>query len=890
MRSALGSCVVLLLGYVSAGWGATVYVDSGSSTNGPGTGWANAFHVIQDAVDAAVPGDTVLVTNGVYDTGGLVRHGQGYTNRVVIEKGVTVSSVNGSDSTLIVGASDNGTNGPAAVRCVWISDGTLAGFTITNGHTQVTGERGAYQCGGGVLLSAGGTVSNCVIRGCSASATGGGVDFQYGGVVVACVIEGNTASPSLNYGGGGVHLHDGALLDRCIVRDNSAPGSGADGGGLYFWSGGHARNCLVEGNTANNGGGGVYVRSTAPNALLENCTITANIGQAGGGMYLRGGTNRNCIIWGNTTTGGARSNWSVGSGNPGFEYCCLAPTNGLDSYGAVGCIDDNPRFRYDFSLQDGSPCRDAGSDGLVTGRFDLRGSARIMGPSVDIGAYEWIYHTPVAGFGGALEFDGADDCVNVPYGAGLNPTGAFTVECWVYVTGGAGTYRSPVTSRNGVGKGYTLYAGDDNDWQFWLGNGSGRSKLDSGADVVLEEWTHLAGVYDGDSNMTLYVNGEVVGTSLTGVTFVANDAMPLYIGAGKTEGTTPDFHFPGRIDEVRIWSSALSVDTIRNWMYREIDKTHPAYTSRAACYSLNDGGGTVAADVARDHDGVLSGTDGPAWVDSTAGNVWEWVSDAGMTGYGRLVGSDQNGSSTDGTDWTLTFEIVTQPTHGTAAIVADNEFSYTVAYPHGADSFTYRVRDPGGLVSGVATSWVAVLRPAPYLDITNDNMEVAREIDAITVGGVNDQWVIGTLGWTNPAAGAGASLPVSGSEFKIPGIPIVVGDNKITVTGTNGTGGVTSDSVTITRGTWHGGNSPKHYVSTVGTEIYPYTNWATAARVIQEAVDAAADHDTVLVSNGVYEVGGRVQPGYNLLNRVMVTRYLRRQRCPLSRRATAGTP
>ncbi|MBI3850216.1 MAG: hypothetical protein HY298_07990 [Verrucomicrobia bacterium] len=178
----------------------TRYVDVNSTNpTPPYTNWLTAATNIQDAVDAALAGDEIVVTNGTYATGGRAVGTNLLVNRVAVDKPLTVWSVNGPELTVI--------NGDSTARCVYLSDGaSLSGFTLTQG---VADNGGGVRC-----ASTNAFLAHFVIAGNSATFGGG----AYGGTLYNCTLMDNSATD-----GGGAKA---ATLNNCTVVDNVAWDSG----------------------------------------------------------------------------------------------------------------------------------------------------------------------------------------------------------------------------------------------------------------------------------------------------------------------------------------------------------------------------------------------------------------------------------------------------------------------------------------------------------------------------------------------------------------------------------------------------------------------------------------------------------------------------------------
>jgi hypothetical protein len=339
----------------------TKYVWQNSPASAPPySSWATAAHVIQDAVDVAVAGDEILVTNGIYATGGRTAGTSALTNRVAVDKPLTVRSVNGAGVTIIQGYQVPGvTNGDAAVRCVYLSSNSvLSGFTLTNGATRLTGQ----------------------------------------------------SDPEVSGGGAYCDSWRSALVTNCKVIGNSAAQSG---GGAYTCS---LDNCLLAGNSAGSYGGGSFV------CALTNCTVTGNSASQGGGDYV--GILFNSIIYYNNAPGSYGDANCYLSWGSMITFCCTTharpPFFGPNIDAAPLFVD---QANGDFHLQAPSPCINGGNNTFVSSTTDLDGNPRIVSGTVDIGAYEYqgpgsvISHAWLQQNG--LPIDGSADFLD-PDGDGMN--------------------------------------------------------------------------------------------------------------------------------------------------------------------------------------------------------------------------------------------------------------------------------------------------------------------------------------------------------------------------------------------------------------------------------------------------------------------------------------
>jgi len=348
-----------------------IYVDCTLANGGDGSSWATAYKYLQDALAAAVSGDSIHVAPGTYkpDQGNGLTPGD-RNAAFKLKEGVSIAGLNAGyiagKFKVILSGDLNGDDGPNftnyadnsynVVICDTITQGTrIAGFTITGGNAEGTYP---YNRGGGMLIK-----SSAMVQ------------------VFNCIFSGNMAQHA--------------------------------GGGLYSMNGNSTLvvNCIFNGNKAQNAGGGM--QDAGGSSTLIHCTFYGNVtvdnpGWGGGLRVYNSNTKMiNCILWGNSAAHGnqiAVDNASTPSisysDNQGGQAAIYIPAgDGSTITWGAGNMDADPLFedatQGNYHLRKGSPCVDEGTPTtpvILTDDFEHspRKSSAGGDDKPDIGADELI--------------------------------------------------------------------------------------------------------------------------------------------------------------------------------------------------------------------------------------------------------------------------------------------------------------------------------------------------------------------------------------------------------------------------------------------------------------------------------------------------------------------
>ncbi len=334
--------------------------------------------------------------------------------------------------------------------------------------------------------------------------------------------------------------------------------------------------------------------------------------------------------------------------------------------------------------------------------------------------------------GYALYFDGINDYVELPYTnivmGGTTWTDTMSFSLWVKPEGlGTCTGDDPAKCDS--------IFGDRPRW-WGLSHGSfsdGTSRLrawnyDGNFDIIVipytpGEWVHIAWVH-ANGMLSAYKNGNLVGSVASGTTIQPQTTPPSYarmqIGA-VINNSNFDFSFSGEVDELRIYSRALTQNDITSTLFSELNGNEPGLR---AYYKMSNGSGIVLTDDSTNSfDGTLK-----EWSFPPTGTLPLWVT---STAFNKPLVNDFSITTNEGTSVAATLlaygnpssvltYTISDPPHGSLTGTAPNLTYIPDPNYSGADSFTYQAWD-GSTPSAMATVTITV-NPANNIPVADDKI------------------------------------------------------------------------------------------------------------------------------------------------------------------------
>ncbi|MEA4975216.1 MAG: sulfatase-like hydrolase/transferase [Paludibacter sp.] len=276
------------------------------------------------------------------------------------------------------------------------------------------------------ILDGGNQVSP--IRNYTLGSSGGGI---LDGVTIQNGV--NQADANGNGNGGGMILSGGAVIRNCVFRNNRTQ-NGKNGAALHCHLGNiRIENSLFINNTSTGNGGAVQIGGGTSTTII-NCTFANNSSIKPGGAIGLGNNTSNLTVvnsvaynnmYGETVFNSYGQNDDINAGgtvisrNSAIESSSTKFSDGNDighimltreiapgfvaSSSVVGHTMNLSEFEMitaaSYQLAEGSLCIDAGDVASLSNEIllDLAGESRVQGSQIDIGAYEFKVQTSIPG-------------------------------------------------------------------------------------------------------------------------------------------------------------------------------------------------------------------------------------------------------------------------------------------------------------------------------------------------------------------------------------------------------------------------------------------------------------------------------------------------------------
>ncbi len=243
-------------------------------------------------------------------------------------------------------------------------------------------------------------------------------------------------------------------------------------------------------------------------------------------------------------------------------YDLEVTTNG--TYQFPTALDDGSAYEVTVATEPDVPgrsCRVQGGDDALAGRP----------------AWVWVACTNYA-----LDFDGSSGSVVFPSEIPVPSNGeAYTVEAWIRPKsmglGGIAAWGNYGVSNQAIA--FRLTA--DGLSTSWWG-----STLNSAPVDLTDGWHHVASSWDGTTRR-LFIDGVEVASDEPAAPHAIPDGRDFRLGLGYD-----DQYFDGAVDDVRVWSTALTAGTLEDWRFTEILDGHPHRDDLIGAWAFRRGMGS----------------------------------------------------------------------------------------------------------------------------------------------------------------------------------------------------------------------------------------------------------------------------------------------------------